>query len=56
MDVEQRDFEIEWILRPACILSDGILSRRAKLRRDFEIEPKNRVSETKEQGVAELCA
>ena len=33
------DFE-DGILRPVWILSDGILSRRGKLRRDSEIEPK----------------
>ena len=32
------DFE-DGILRPVWILSDGILSRRGKLRRDSEIEP-----------------
>ena len=36
------DFE-DGILRPVWILSDGILSRRGKLRRDSEIEPKIRL-------------
>ena len=48
MDFERRDFEKKWIL------SNGILSRRGKMRRANEIEPHIQLSAYMDEGRSEI--